>query len=107
MSIEAPKFSKLTVNNVQVNSGVTTSLGGRTLAVGTQEVVTVEDTAPLIQTDAANISGTFETKKLADLPIGNGFDSVALYTPGVAEAGSSGFSNFNGVEQQLWKEVKQ
>jgi len=98
VSIEAPKFSKLTVNNVQVNSGVTTSLGGRTLAVGTQEVVTVEDTAPLIQTDAANISGTFETKKLADLPIGNGFDSVALYTPGVAEAGSSGFSNFNGAE---------
>src|SRR5438445_317426 len=66
VSVEAPKFSKLTINNVQVNTAVATSLGARILSLGTQEVVTVEDTAPLVQTGAVNISGTFDTKKAAD-----------------------------------------
>src|SRR5438105_725669 len=82
VSVDAAKFSKLTINNVQVAAGVPTSLGARILSLGTQEVVTVESGAPLVQSDPVNITGTFETKKLADLPIGNGFDSAVLYTPG-------------------------
>src|ERR1051326_3860732 len=47
LSIEAPKFAKLTVNNIPVNAGVPTGLGARILGLGTETTVTVEDTAPL------------------------------------------------------------
>ena len=96
VAIEAPKFSKLTINNVQVNANITTSLGGRALSLGTQEVVTVEGSAPLVQTDTMNVSGTFDTKKAADLPIGNGFDSLALFQPGMVDTADQTFSNSNG-----------
>src|SRR5437879_6732019 len=85
VTIEAPKFSKVTMNNVLVNSGVATGLGARILQVGAETVVTVEEATPLVQTDTMNISGTFDTKKAADLPMGNAFDALALVTPGIAD----------------------
>ena len=52
VTVEAQKFSKLAINGVQVNSNVATSLGARALSVGTETVVTVADTAPLVQAEA-------------------------------------------------------
>src|SRR5439155_17741617 len=43
-------------------------------------------------------AGTVTTKKTAGLPIGNSFDSLALFIPGVATAGDVSFSNNNGAE---------
>ena len=34
----------------------------------------------LLQPDSVQVSQTFDTQKVADLPIGNGFDIVALFT---------------------------
>lgn len=99
VTIEAPKFTKRKVDNVAVSSGQQTSLGVQSLSVGGSETVIVEGGgAPLVQTDTMQIGQTFETKKIADLPIGNGFDLVALLTPGVAPAGDAGFSNNNGAD---------
>ena len=100
VSIEAPQFNKLRVGNVAVNAGVPTDLGLQALKVGdTAAEVTVEGgVAPLIQTDTLQIGQTFETRKTADLPIGNGFDIVALLTPGVAPSGDNAFTNNNGAD---------
>lgn len=99
VSIEASGFSKVLVNNVSTNAGRATSVGIQTLGVAsTQESVTVEGSAPILQTDTMQIGQTFETKKLADLPVGNGLDIVTLFTPGVAPAGDSGFSNQGGAQ---------
>src|SRR5689334_14884691 len=72
VTIEASGFSKTRVNNVAVNAAVPTSLGLRQLGLGSaSSEVTVEATAPIVQTDSVQTGETFETKKLMDLPIGN------------------------------------
>lgn len=99
VTIEASGFSKTQINNVATNAGRATSVGLQTLGVAsTQESVTVEASAPILQTDTMQIGESFQTKKLADLPVGNGLDIVTLFTPGVAPAGDSGFSNQGGAQ---------
>jgi outer membrane receptor protein involved in Fe transport len=99
ITIEAPNFTKVKVGNVSVSAGQQTSIGTQSLKLGGTETVVVEGgVAPLVQTDTMQIGQAFETKKIADLPIGNGFDFVALLTPGVAPAGDAAFSNNNGAD---------
>ena len=99
VTIDAAGFSKVQVNDVATNAGRATSVGIQTLGVAsTQESVTVEATAPILQTDTMQIGESFQTKKLADLPVGNGLDIVTLFTPGVVPAGDSGFSNQGGAQ---------
>ena len=87
VTLEAPGFSKTQVNNVGTSAGRASSIGVQTLGVAsTQETVTVEGSAPILQTDTMQIGETFQTKKLADLPVGNGLDIVTLFTPGVARS---------------------
>ena len=98
VTIAAQGFSKSQVNGVATNAGQATSLGAQVLGITSQESVIVEaDATPILQTDTMQIGASFETKKLADLPIGNGLDVVTLFTPGVVPAGDSGFSNQNGA----------
>ncbi len=99
VNIEAPSFAKMGVTNVVVNAGQDTSLGTQALTAGaTKEVVTVEGTTPMVENQTAQISTTFDTKKITDLPIpGNGFDRLALFSPGVVSTQQAGFSNNNGV----------
>src|SRR5690348_11251743 len=98
VTIEASGFSKTRVNNVAVNAAVPTSLGLRQLGLGSaSSEVTVEATAPIVQTDSVQTGQTFETKKLMDLPIGNGPDLVALFTPGIVPTGDANFANTNGA----------
>lgn len=98
VTIEASGFSKTRVNNLNVNAGVPTSVGAQQLPLASaSSEVTVEATAPLIQTDSVQTGETFETKKLMDLPIGNGPDLVALFTPGIVPTGDANFANTNGA----------
>ena len=99
VTIDASGFGKVQVNDVATNAGRATSVGIQTLGVAsTQESVTVEAIAPILQTDTMQIGECFQTKKLADLPVGNGLDIVTLFTPGVVPAGDSGFSNQGGAQ---------
>src|SRR5207248_7590325 len=99
VAIEASGFSKKQVTNVGTSAGRASSLGVQILGIAsTQETVTVEGSAPILQTDTMQIGETFQTKKLADLPVGNGLDIVTLFTPGVVPAGDSGFSNQGGAQ---------
>lgn len=99
VTIEAPNFQKFEAKAVNVSVGKDTALGAVTMQVGSNtEVVTVEGAAPLVETTTNEISQTFDTKQTANLPIGNSYDSLALFVPGVATAGDASFSNNNGAE---------
>ncbi|MDP9264311.1 MAG: carboxypeptidase-like regulatory domain-containing protein, partial [Acidobacteriota bacterium] len=98
VTIEASKFSKLKMNNVGVTVAKDSSLGVRTLTIGTTETVIVEGAAPLVESNTTQIATSFSSKKVADLPIGSGYDMLALFVPGIAPAGDQGFSNNNGAD---------
>jgi hypothetical protein len=99
VTVDAPGFVGMKVDNVLVQTGTATSLGMMTLKIGAAtEAVTVEAAVALLQPDSVQISQEFDTQKTADLPIGNGFDVVALLTPGVAPSGGNLFTNNNGAE---------
>jgi outer membrane receptor protein involved in Fe transport len=67
------------------------------LTSATGETVEVIEAAPILETNTAQVTNTFDTKETADLPTGGGFDSLALFLPGVADSGSNSFSNSNGA----------
>ena len=98
VSIEAARFSKLTINNVTVSIGVDNSLGARILSIGTQEVVTVEETTPLVETNSAQITTTMNARKVSQLPLGTNFDSLALLVPGASDPGDNSFSNGTNLQ---------
>jgi len=99
VKVDAPGFAAINVENVLVQAGKETPLGALSLKVGAAEAaVTVEAASAILQPDSVQISQEFDTEKTANLPIGNGFDVVALLTPGVAPSGGNVFTNSNGAE---------
>jgi hypothetical protein len=61
-----------------------------------KEVVMVNDTAPLLQADNANIASTFSTKQLELLPTPGGDITAAAFTvPGIAVSTGAGYGNFS------------
>ena len=102
LKIEAPNFRAFQSKNLTVDVGKDTGLGTVQLPLGSStESVTVEGTAPLIESTTDQISDTFSTEKVASLPMGNTFDSLALFLPGVVTVGDASFSNNNGAEMSV------
>jgi hypothetical protein len=99
VTISAPNYSKLKVNNVVVTSGHDTAEGLQALKTGGGDtVVDVEATAPLVESQSSQIGATFEGRKVAEMAgIGNNLDLIAQYTPGVVSSGDNNFSNTNGA----------
>lgn len=99
VTIEAKGFRKVQVSQVSVQVAKDTVVGSVKLEVASAsgETVEVVEAAPVLETSTAQVTNTFDTKATADLPTGGGFDSLALYLPGVADTGSSTFSNSNGA----------
>ena len=50
-----------------------------------------------LDTTTSQVSAVFDSQQLESLPLNNGFDEVALLTPGVVPTHDVGFSNTNGV----------
>jgi hypothetical protein len=99
LKIEAPNFRAFESKNLSVDVGKDTGLGTVKLVLGqSSESITVEGAAPLIESTTDQISETFSAEKVANLPMGNTFDSLAMFLPGVATAGDVSFSNNNGAE---------
>jgi hypothetical protein len=99
LTIEAPGFHKVQLNDVIVEAGRTNKLPSQTLEVGsTAETVTVEATTPLVDSTSSQIGGDFDARVVQALPNGGGgFDNLVLFVPGVANNGSTNFSNTNGA----------
>jgi outer membrane receptor protein involved in Fe transport len=97
--VEVRGFSQYKAQGVVVEVGKDTGLGAMKLTVGNaSESVEVTSAPPLIESTTDQLSETFSNKQVADVPLGNTYDSFVLFTPGVATAGSGGFSNNNGAE---------
>ncbi len=102
LKIEAQNFRAYASSNVVVSVGKDTGLGTVQLLLGAStETVTVEGAAPLIESTTDQISDTFSSEKVTNIPIGNTFDSLALFLPGVASVGDASFSNNNGAEMSV------
>jgi hypothetical protein len=97
--IEAGSFSPYEASNLSVEVGKDTALAVVKLRLGSAiETVNVESAPPLVESSTDQISETFGAEKVSSLPVGNTFDSLALFIPGVATAGDASFSNNNGAE---------
>jgi len=98
ITIEAKGFRKVQMTQVTVQVARETALGSVKMELASAgETVEVVETAPIIEAATSQVTNTFDAKATADLPTGGGFDSLALYLPGVADSGSNNFSNTNGA----------
>src|SRR5215472_960514 len=102
IAVDASGFSSYAARGVLVAVGKDTSLGTISLKLGnTAETVTVEGTAPLVENTTDQLSQTFDNKEVASVPLGNTYDSFALFSPGVVTVGAGGFENNNGAELSI------
>jgi hypothetical protein len=98
VKFEASGFSTLTLQNVRVDSNHTLDLGAQKLTTGTSiTTVEVNANAALLETTQAQISTTFDTQQVANLPTFGGFDELTLLIPGVVATHANNFSNTNGT----------
>ena len=98
VTITSGNFSPDVIPDVAVTAGNDRSLGKQTLSIGTQSTsveVQAGNNAEL-NTTQSQVSGTFSSENLESLPLGNGFDEVALLIPGVVQTHDLNFSNTNG-----------
>lgn len=95
LTIEAQGFKKQEIQEVTVSLGQDTRLDATLEAGQVTETITVTaQGAELIQKEQAQVSSTFETRQVAELPsniAGGGIDTLALLAPGV----TPGFGNVN------------
>ena len=96
--ISAPSFAPLKIDNLQVSSGGTSSVGTQRLSISTSaQEVSVSTSQNLLETTQAQITSTFDTQNITDLPTGGGLDRLTLLIPGVVRTLGDNFSNTNGV----------
>src|SRR5947199_9979055 len=98
ITIEAPNFNKYQAKGVVVAVSKDTVLSEIRLGVGSTETVAVSGEFPLIETSTPQLTTVFDERKVKDLPLGNGFDQLANFVPGVVSPGSAGFGNNNGAQ---------
>lgn len=96
--ITAPGFQTVNINAVPVASGVTSDLKEKKLSISSSaaEVEVVASGTVELDTTQSQITSTFTTEQLQDVPLGNGFDEVATLVPGVVRTQMANFSNSNG-----------
>jgi outer membrane receptor protein involved in Fe transport len=100
LTVEKQGFKKKAVTDFALNLG-DNSIGNIALETGApSETVTVTaGTEEIITRDQAQISATFDSRKIQDLPsnsAGGGLDTLLLNVPGVAQ-NSGGGTNTNGT----------
>jgi len=98
VTITAPGFKTTEIEGLGITTGSDTGIGKQTLTAGAADTVTVEAASTVaLDTTTSQVSATFDVEQLERLPLNNGFDQVALLTPGVVPTHDVNFSNTNGV----------
>jgi hypothetical protein len=91
-------FASLTLNNIEVASSREQALGIQKLSPGAAEaVVEVSGAQNILETSQAQVTTTFDSEQLTNLPTAGGFDELALLIPGVVDTHVDNFSNTNGA----------
>jgi outer membrane receptor protein involved in Fe transport len=100
ITVEAAGFNRSVVTDLDVRIGVDTPLNVQLKPGNVTETVTVTaGNEEIVQREQSQISATFETRKVEDLPsngAGGGLDTLALLAPGVI-ANRVGGTNTNGA----------
>jgi Carboxypeptidase regulatory-like domain/TonB-dependent Receptor Plug Domain len=79
---------------VEVGQAITLDLVARVQAVG--QTIEVSDSAGLVNTDNANLSATFSSKQMEDLPMpGGDITTIAFTVPGINLSTGAGYGNFS------------
>jgi Carboxypeptidase regulatory-like domain len=101
LTVEASGFRRSQTTDVNVNIGQVTPIDVQLQTGGLEETVTVvANTEEVVNRDQSQISTTFETRKVEDLPtnaVGAGLDTLALLAPGVIPSSGFGGTNTNGT----------
>jgi hypothetical protein len=98
LAISEGGFASLTLDNIEVASSRELALGIQRLSPGGAEtVVEVSAAQNILETSQAQVTTTFDTKQLTNLPTAGGFDELALLIPGVVDTHEDNFSNSNGA----------
>jgi hypothetical protein len=98
VQIVAPGFDTLNLSNVSVQAGTATGLGPETLKVGSAtDTLEVSTSQSLLETVQSQVTTTFDTTQVANLPTGGGFDELALLIPGDVSVHGNNRSNTNGA----------
>src|SRR6267154_1585311 len=98
VTVESKNFRTAVLDKVEVVVSQDLGLGSIKLELGqVGDVIQVEGGTPLIETNTAQVTTSFSTKEVADLPLNGGFDALTLFIPGVADSGDNSFSNSNGA----------
>src|SRR6266540_2769225 len=99
VTVESQNFKRGVYTDVEIRLGQDTVLSASMQPGGVTETVTVTAGAETaIQTETSQISSSFETRKVAELPsnaAGGGIDTLALLAPGVVP----GFGNVSNKDQ--------
>src|SRR6202522_2833642 len=98
LTITSSGFATTQIPSVAVVTGVDHSVGKQVLGAGSSTTVIVESQpGAQIETTQAQVTTTFDTQQITNLPTAGGFDELALLIPGVVDVHADNFSNSNGV----------
>jgi len=88
LTIEAPGFQKVTSNDIEVRVNEAARYDAALTVGEVTTEVEVTASAPLLQSDRADIAQTFTSKQINELPnIGRNLQSMELLNPGTAKIG--------------------
>ena len=99
LSVSAPGFSTLEITGIDLQPGQTTRADARLQVQRSNEAVTIQEQAPLLQTESPVISGTIDNRTLVELPR----DSRDIYSflylnPNITRGASEGSFKFIGAQ---------
>ena len=98
VEVTASGFQTNTLNNVSVRLGTESSVDIQLAVQGTNIDVTITGESALINSTQNQLSTSYSTKQLQQLPYNGGsIDNLALLTPGVVTPGDAAFSNGVGI----------
>src|SRR6267378_5443865 len=98
VTVESKNFRTAVLDKVEVLVAQDSALGSIKLELGqVGDTIQVEAGTPLIEASTSQVTTSFSSKEVADLPLSGSFDALALFIPGVADSGDNSFSNSNGA----------
>ena len=97
-TVSVPNFKQASVKDIKVTAGTTSTIRVELQVGGSNEVVTVQANAEVVQASSANITTTLTVNQITQLPLAtrNAMDFLVML-PGVNTTGGARNSTINGL----------